>query len=305
MDRNNAARISASPMAQGEYARPLLLGLIGAGIQKSRTPALHELEGSHHGLRIAYTLIDLEKLGTGPEALPELLRAAELMGFAGLNITHPCKQAVIPLLDGLSPEARALGAVNTVLLRDGRRMGHNTDWSGFAAAFEAEMADAPRRHVVQIGAGGAGSAVGFAALKLGTGRLSIVDTLPERAAHLAALLNRDFDGGRAVAVPDAGAALAEADGLINTTPIGMTGHPGMPLAEAWLRPSLWVADIIYFPLETELLAAARGLGCRTLGGGGMAVFQAVEAFRLFTGLEPDAGRMRQSFAELGEPPRRE
>jgi shikimate dehydrogenase len=279
--------------------RPLLLGLIGAGIQQSRTPAMHELEGAHYGLHIAYTLIDLEPLRLDPRDLPELLRAAELMGFAGLNITHPCKQEVIPLLDELSPEAKVLGAVNTVVFRDQRRIGHNTDWSGFAAGFEARMPDAPRRHVVQLGAGGAGSAVGFAALTLGAERLSIIDAAPERAAHLAELLNRHFGTGRAVAAPDAAGALAEADGLINTTPVGMTGHPGMPVPESVLRPALWVADIVYFPLETELLATARRLGCRTLGGGDMAVFQAVEAFRLFTGRIPDAERMRRSFVALG------
>ena len=97
---------------------------------------------------------------------------------------------------------------------------------------------------------------------------------------------------------DLAAALANADGLINTTPIGMAKYPGMPLSASLLRPDLWVAEIIYFPIETELLRAARALGCRTLDGGGMAVFQAAEAFRLFTGIQPDAQRMLQHFAAL-------
>src|SRR5215468_6643800 len=123
-------------------ARPSsLCGLIGAGIQASRTPAMHEREGDEQGMRYLYRLIDLEKLGVGAEALPELLSAAERMGFAGLNITHPCKQAVIPLLDELSPDASALGAVNTVVLKDGRRISHNTDWWGFAESFRRGLPD--------------------------------------------------------------------------------------------------------------------------------------------------------------------
>src|ERR1700751_1112924 len=128
--------------------RSVLAGLIGAGIGASRTPAMHEREGAAHGLAYIYKIIDLETLGLTADALPELLTAARRFGFAGLNITHPCKQAVIPLLDDLSSDARALGAVNTVVLgRDGRAVGHNTDWSGFAEAFRRNLADARRKRV--------------------------------------------------------------------------------------------------------------------------------------------------------------
>ena len=139
--------------------RRFLLGLIGAGIQGSRTPAMHEHEGDEQGLRVLYQKLDLEPLGLTANALPDLLLAAERMGFAGLNITYPCKQAVIPLLHELSDDARALQAVNTVVLRDGRRVGHNTDWWGFAENFRRGLPDAKRDRVVQVGAGGAGSAV--------------------------------------------------------------------------------------------------------------------------------------------------
>lgn len=283
--------------------RPLppafLVGLIGAGIQASRTPAMHEQEGAAQGLRYLYRLIDLELLSLGVEALPELLLAAERTGFAGLNITHPCKQAIIPLLDELSDDAQALGAVNTVVLRRGRRIGHNTDWFGFAESFRRELADARRQEVVQLGAGGAGAAVAHAALTLGTGRLTIVDVERERAARLAASLERRFGAGRAVAGADLATAMASADGLINTTPVGMARYPGLPLPAELLRPELWVCEIVYFPLETELLRRARAIGCRTMDGSGMAVFQAVEAFRLFTGIAPDAERMRRCFVALG------
>ena len=279
-------------------APTLLLGLIGSGIQASRAPALHEGEAAEQGLRCIYKLIDIAKLKLGVDALPDLLTAAERMGFAGLNITHPCKQAVIPLLHELSLDARALGAVNTVLLRGGKRIGCNTDWFGFAENFRRGLPGVPLARAVQFGAGGAGAAVAHAALTLGVGQLTIFDIYSNRMAALADSLCARFGAARAVVGTDVAAAVAAADGLINATPIGMTDHPGLPLPQELLRPSLWIAEIVYFPLETTLLRSARVIGCRTLDGGGMAVFQAAEAFRLFTGLEPDAARMLRHFAAL-------
>ena len=285
-------------MTQYSSKRSVLLGLIGQDIQGSRTPEMHMREGEAQGLRLVYRLIDLTQLGLGVEALPDLLTAAQRMGFDGLNITHPCKQAVIPHLDELSDNARALGAVNTVILRDGKKIGENTDWSGFAEPFRRKMSDVPLNRVVQIGAGGAGAAVAHAALMLGVKELTIIDIDPKRAESVAQNLSSHFGAGRAKAGTDLPRTIAEADGLINATPIGMDAHPGMPLPAELLRPDLWVAEIIYFPLETELLQRARALGARTIDGGGMAVFQAVAAFRHFTGLEPDSDRMLKHFAEM-------
>jgi shikimate dehydrogenase len=276
----------------------VLVGLVGAGIQASRTPALHEREGAEQGLRYIYRLIDLEALRLDAGALPEILTAAQRFGFAGLNVTHPCKQSVIPLLDELSPDAAALGAVNTVVLKDGRRVGHNTDWWGFAESFRRELADVPRNRVVQFGAGGAGAAVAHALLTLGVGEVVIIDTDEGRAGDLAAALRERFGEGRAKAGVPMADAVAEADGMVNTTPLGMAKYPGMAFPAELLRPQLWVADIVYFPLETELLRRARACGCRTMSGGGMAVFQAVGAFHLFTGLEPDAERMLRHFGGM-------
>ncbi len=272
-----------------------LVGLIGAGIQASRTPALHEREGAAQNLHYMYRLIDLDALGLDAQALPELLTAAERMGFTGLNITHPCKQSVIPLLTELSEDARAVGAVNTVVLGGGRRVGHNTDAWGFAQSFRRGLPKAPLGRVVQLGAGGAGAAVAHAALALGVQRLLLFDAVAARARQLAAGLRARFGADRVTTDVPLDAALADADGLIHATPTGMTAHPGLPLPAAFLHPRLWVAEIVYFPRETALLHAARALGCRTLDGGGMAVFQAAEAFRLFTGLAPDVERMRQCF----------
>ncbi len=283
----------------GSWACPsVIVGLIGAGIQESRTPSLHEREGAQQGLRYVYKLIDLEMFGLDASSLPEILTAAERFGFAGLNITHPCKQAIIPLLNELSPDAAALGAVNTVVLKNGRRLGYNTDWWGFAESFRRELADTRRDRVVQFGAGGAGAAVAYTLLTLGAGQVIIIDTDEARAESLAAALCERFGQSRASPGSSPADALAGADGMVNTTPLGMAKYPGMALPADLLHHDLWVADIVYFPMETELLRQARARGCRTMSGGGMAVFQAVGAFRLFTGLESDVTRMLRHFSEM-------
>ena len=271
-----------------------LIGLIGSGIQASRTPAMHMLEASHQGLRYVYKLIDLEKLGLGVDALPDILDAAERLGFDGLNITHPCKQAIIPLLSELSQEARAIGAVNTVVLRNGKRSGHNTDCTGFVESFRRGLPAARLDRVVLLGAGGAGAAIAHAALALGVEHLAIFDIDTAKADHLVTALGTN----RVTLGTNIAEAMHAADGLIHATPTGMVQHPGLPLPAALLRPEHWVAEIVYFPLETELLRTANRIGCRTLNGSGMAVFQAVEAFRLFTGSQPDAERMLRSFADM-------
>ncbi|MBW8819586.1 shikimate dehydrogenase [Streptomyces sp. NPDC102476] len=277
-----------------------LVGLIGAGIGPSLSPALHEREADRQGLRCLYRLIDIDVLGVRPEAVGDLVRAARDLGFDGLNITHPCKQLVIGHLDALAPQAEALGAVNTVVFENGRATGHNTDVTGFAASFARGLPDVPLERVVQLGAGGAGAAVAHAMLTLGAGRVTVVDALADRAADLAASLNRHFGEGRAAAaIPGRlPRLLADADGIVHATPTGMAAHPGLPFRADLLRPGLWVAEVVYRPLETELLRTARALGCATLDGGGMAVFQAADAFRLFTGREPDAARMLGDIAEL-------
>lgn len=275
--------------------RSILVGLIGSGIKGSLSPAMHEEEGRQQGLAYVYRRIDLEALDLSPSALPDLLTAAERMGFDGLNITYPCKQTVIPLLDELSDDARALGAVNTVRFEGGKRIGHNTDWSGFKRSFEHGLPGASLARVVQLGAGGAGAAVAHAALTMGAARLTLFDVDEARAASLAAELQARFP---AAAVDSGGSlesALRDATGLIHATPTGMAKLPGMPLPTQFLHRALWVADVVYFPIRTALIEAAERIGCRTLTGGGMAVYQAVDAFRLFAGVEPDAARM---FAHL-------
>ena len=276
----------------------LLLGLIGAGIQRSLSPALQEEEARQHGLRVHYQLIDLGAAGAGTDALPGLIQAVRIMGFSGLNITYPCKQLVIPLLDDLSEEARAIGAVNTVVREGERLVGYNTDASGWAWGFKRALPKADLSRVVLLGAGGAGAAVGYAALGLGVSELMIFDAEPSRAAALAHNLRGNFPDRKIAPAHDLRGAMHSASGLIHCTPVGMAGHPGMPLDEKLLRPAMWVSEIVYVPLETELLKAARRVGCATADGGHMNVGQAIRGFKLFTGREADAARMDAHFRRL-------
>jgi shikimate dehydrogenase len=292
------AEVAAPPAPAGGAGRKLLVGLVGAGIQRSLSPALHEAEARAQGLALHYQLIDLDAAGRDASALPELIDAARTMGFAGLNITYPCKQAVLPLLDELSEEARAMGAVNTVVFAGGRAIGHNTDSSGWRWGFERTLPGADLKRVALLGAGGAGSAIAHALLRMTTGELVIVDAEAARAAAAAARLNALYPGGRVSSAPDAANALAGATGLVHATPTGMDKLPGLPLPAELLRSPLWVSEIVYFPLETALLKAARAAGCAVCDGGTMAVGQAVGAFRLFTGAEPDPQRMEAHFRSL-------
>ncbi|MEW9617840.1 shikimate dehydrogenase [Shinella sp. S4-D37] len=278
--------------------KPMKAGLIGAGIQASLTPAMHMREGAAQGLPYDYELIDLSRIGATPDDLPRLLDAAEERGLSGLNITHPCKQSVIPLLDDLSPQARDLGAVNTIVLHEGRRSGHNTDWWGFAESFRKGLPQADLSSALQLGAGGAGAATAYALLSLGLERLLVFDREGERAAALAHTMAALFPRAAITVAETLAPAMRSVAGLVHATPTGMAKYPGLPLPADLLEARHWVAEVVYFPLETALLREARRRGCRTLDGGGMAVFQAVGAFRLFTGREPDAGRMLAHFNTL-------
>lgn len=281
-------------------AESFLVGLVGEGVTPSLTPHMHEREGDLQGLRYLYRPIDLTVLGLPGTAIGEVLAGARRLGFTGLNITHPCKQLVLEHLDEVSADARRLGAVNTVVIRDGRFIGHNTDCSGFAAALASGLPGAPLDRVVQLGAGGAGSAVAYALLTAGVRELDLVDTDAARCAARAAELAGFFPGQRVTArtASELPGLMALADGLVHCTPVGMASHPGAPLDMSLVESRHWVADIVYRPIETELVRESRAKGCRVLDGGRMAVGQAADAFRIFTGQDADADRMRGHFLEL-------
>ena len=275
----------------------LLVGLIGANIQGSLSPALHEDAFAAAGIAGHYHLMDLDHLPG--RRLDDLLSAVRTAGFAGVNITYPCKEAALALVDAVSPEARQIGAINTVTFdRHGRATGHNTDRIGFRRSFEETLGrtDAVQgRKVLLVGAGGAGRSAAFALLDLGAECLLVHDKDSTRAEDLVAGLVIQFKRPCGLAAPDVATALSHVAGVVNATPVGMLGNPGNPVPMERVERQHWVVDVIYTPLETELIRAAREKGARVLGGGGMCVHQASEAFRLFTGLAPDVARMRRTF----------
>ena len=274
----------------------MLVGLIGTNIQKSLAPALHEDAFAAAGVSGHYHLMDVSTLQG--RRLEDLLAAARIAGFAGVNITHPFKEAVIPLLDAVSTEATEIGAVNTVVFdKSGRTTGHNTDCSGFRQAFiETFGADAVRsKPVLLLGAGGAGRAVAVALMALGASTVRIFDQDQARATGLCADLIMRFGCDRCELLSDAETAAASVAGIVNATPVGMTGYPGLPLPVRLIQKHHFVADVIYTPIDTKFVLAAQKKGCRTMNGGGMCVHQAVDAFRHFTGLVPDVARMKRTF----------
>jgi shikimate dehydrogenase len=278
-------------------SRRFVAGLIGAGISTSLTPALHEREADALGLSYSYQLFDIAALGLHPDDAGRLVRDAQRIGFSGVNVTHPCKQVVVEHLDELSPVANTIGAVNAVVFANGGSVGHNTDQPAFKQNLASGLPNADRDDVVVLGAGGAGAAAASAALELGTSRLTIVDSDGSRADGLRESLALRFPSAmiRALEPPGLADALAGAHGLIHATPTGMAHHPGVPFDLRLLQKRTWVAEIVYRPLNTELLRAARQLGCKTLDGGDMAVIQAALSFELFTGIEPNRERMRKEF----------
>ncbi|MEE4015203.1 shikimate dehydrogenase [Roseibium sp. FZY0029] len=282
----------------------VLAGLIGRGIARSRTPEMHMAEAAAQSLRGVYRIIDVDTLPENEQNLKAIVHAAEVTGFNGLNVTYPFKMEVIPLLDQLSPNAAAVGSVNTIVFRDGKRIGHNTDLWGFAESFRRNMIGTSLKTVLLIGAGGAGVAVAHALADCGVQHLKIFDVDTARVEQLARLVlsNRQGLTVEPVATLDA-ASCTGLSGIVNASPVGMAKTPGTPFPLALLKPDMWVADIVYFPLETDLLAGARKLDCRVLPGSGMAVFQAVRAFELFTGRRADPVRMKAAFDAFDEMPR--
>jgi shikimate dehydrogenase len=275
---------------------PYLLGLIGGNILKSLAPTLQEDALGAFGLRGHYHLMDLDV--SPRRQLADVFEAVKRVGFTGINVTFPVKQAVMPLLDAISDEAHQIGAVNTVTFEQGgRATGHNTDRSGFRRSLQTTFGVKALQDqtIALVGAGGAGRACAFALMDMGVGRVDIFDIVPEKGASLAADLAKHYGPSRSRQTDDLGAAVRGAKGIVNASPVGMAGIPGNPVPQDYLSPAHWVVDIIYTPLQTELIKAAQAKGCRVLTGDGMNVCQAVDSFRHFTGRDADFNRMKQTF----------
>ena len=280
--------------------RSLLAGLFGQGIKPSLTPELHEREAGRQRIRYVYKTVDLDDRQATPDHLRQLLDFAIELGFDGLNVTHPVKQTMVPLMHRVTAEVQAIGAINTVLIKDGETIGHNTDVTGFGRAFREGLPAAELDEVVLLGAGGAGTAVAHALVRLGVRRLRVVDPDAHRAEALVRSTGQLPADTEVQTLPaaDLPGLLAGASGLVNATPLGMADHPGTPVPAKLLHSNLWVADIVYRPLVTELLRAARARGCQTLSGAGMAVHQAADAFELFTGRSANREAMFRDFDEM-------
>lgn len=270
-------------------------GLIGRSILASRSPWLHEQEACAQGVALKYELIDFTQRELPDSALNATIAELRDAGFAGFNVTYPFKQQVIASLEALDDSARLVGAVNTVTIRDGQLIGYNTDMSGFRQSVVEGLEGAAMARVLQLGAGGAGAAVASALLSLGVGRLDIVDIDVARADALAVILADRFGSGRVAVRAPNDHATDEIDGVVNATPVGLNSNPGLPIDAARIQSRLWVADIVYFPLETQPLGMARAKGCRTLDGSGMVINQAASALEIITGLTANRDRMRSSF----------
>jgi len=277
-------------MAQSANREKFLTGLIGAPIAQSAAPAMHEQAADALGARCHYQLIEVA--GADPAELRALLDGVRRLGFAGVNVTFPYKEAVVPLLDEMSARARDIGAVNTVVVRDGRLVGHNTDTTGFERAIGDLVAKSNRGPVALIGAGGVGKAIAFALANLGVAELSIFDADRVKAEQLAMQLRGRME---ARVADDVTNALEGAAGVVNGTPVGMLPDCGMAVPEALLHRDLWVADAVYTPLWTPLLTAARARGAKVMTGRELAIYQAADAFELFTGLKPSVAVIGNAF----------
>lgn len=279
--------------------RSVLIGLIGEGVTPSLTPPMHELEGARHELHYVYRTIELSSRESSEESVRQLLTSAHRLGFSGLNVTHPIKQLVLPLLDELASSAQSVGAVNTVVFDNGRSVGHNTDVTGFGRALDEALPGSPLRKVVLIGAGGAGAAVAHALVARDVESLVIVDIDFARATTLAASLSpEDPHTVRAGSTDDLHHLLADADGIVNATPLGMAAHPGTAFELDLLNEHMFVTDVVYRPVDTALLRGARERGCRVMSGLGMAMHQAADAFEIFTGEPADRRAMLTDLQHL-------
>jgi shikimate dehydrogenase len=275
--------------------RRFLTGLLGAPIAQSAAPAMHERAAEALDLRCHYQLIEVA--GAGRDELKLLLEGIRRLGFAGINVTFPYKEAVVDLLDELSPGAAVIGAVNTVVVRDNRLIGHNTDTTGFSRAIARLVTASSHGPVALIGAGGVGKAIGFALAGLGVAELRIFDSEPAKAAKLAAQLEGHARANVANSVEE---ALRGVVGVVNASPVGMLPSLGTPVPDSLLHAGLWVADAVYSPLWTPLLTAAKARGATVMTGRELAIYQAADAFELFTGFAPSTAEMGIAFDAVME-----
>ena len=271
------------------------LGLIGDHIARSQSPRLHVLAGRLCDLNVTYDRLIPADIGMDFDAVFD--RCAR-EGYRGINVTYPYKETVVARLQVPDPLTAAIGACNTVLFGGERPQGHNTDFSGFAAAFRASFGDVSPGVVAMAGAGGVGKAIAFALAQLGARELRIYDMDPSRARALAAALAGTDRGMESRAADSMAAATDGVDGLINCTPMGMTGHPGSPVSAGLMQGAAWAFDAVYTPVDTEFLQLAGKAGLAVMSGWELFFHQGVQAFRHFTGRQVDSSALRSALLDL-------
>lgn len=270
-------------------------GVMGWPVGHSLSPRLHGFWLQKYEIDGAYV-----PMAVAPERIGDAIRALPALGFAGANVTVPHKEAALATVDEATVDARAIGAVNTIMVqKDGRLLGTNTDGFGFVANVKDFVpAWTPRGKVAAIlGAGGAAKSIAWTLLAHGASRVFVINRTPERARDLATAL-----GGRATAVrwDDSTAALEQCDLLVNSTTLGMRGQPPLEVDLGPLSGEAVVADIVYAPLETDLLVRARARGNPAVDGIGMLLHQARPGFAAWFGREPEVTPEVRSFVLAGQ-----
>mgnify|MGYP004540085225 CR=1 FL=1 len=273
-----------------------MLGLIGTPVEHSKSPQMYNHCFQKFGLDYAYLAFDIT-----PEQIERAVNAIRLLHMRGANVTMPCKAAIIPFLDRITPAAKAIGAVNTVVNDGGVLTGHNTDGLGYTQNLRRHGVDVKGRRIVLLGGGGAGSAICVQAALDGAAEIQVfnrkdsfwprVEAAMQSAQEAAPGCNitlQDLDDREALQT-----AIAHADILSNATRVGMAPLENESnIAPAWFRPELVVTDVVYAPPETRMLREAKAAGCRTCDGLGMLLCQGAEAFRLYSGLEMPVEEIR-------------
>ena len=269
-----------------------IAGVIGWPVAHSRSPRLHNYWLQRHGIDGAYV-----PLPVAPGALAAAVAGLRAAGLRGANVTLPHKEAAFSVCDQLDASALRAGAVNTLVFGPDGVVGSNTDGAGFLANLRAHGVT-PGGPALLLGAGGAARAVAAALLDAGAA-VSVANRSRERAERL----GESLPGLRVLDWPAREAALADQSLLVNTTSLGMTGHEALALDLTRARPDLAVADIVYAPLETGLLAQARARGLRAVGGLGMLLHQARPGFAAWFGVEPEVDAETWSLMAADLPPR--
>ncbi|MHA6644889.1 shikimate dehydrogenase family protein [Mesorhizobium sp. A623] len=270
------------------------LGLIGDNIARSRSPDLHRLAGQLCGLDVSYELFVPRDIGGDFDAVFDACRAS---GLRGINVTYPYKETVVAKVQ-VGERARRIGSVNTVVFDESGPVGHNTDHSGFLAAYRSAFGDMSPGRVALVGAGGVGKAVAFGLVALGAQEIAIVDRDAARARTLAEAIMAAPEGGvSATVADDVCGAVRDADGIVNCTPLGMVGHAGSAIPLDLLGSQRWAFEAVYTPVDTPFKLAAEATGLKTLSGYELFFRQGVDAFRIFTGLTPDLDALRRLLIE--------